>query len=80
MFSVTEAVSSFFAEIGKQLDKRDAKLKGIASKLATCRQLLSPLATIVGAGIAVQCAASILQALSTAPSVFEQHRSCRETR
>jgi predicted KAP-like P-loop ATPase len=78
MFSGTEAfVSSFFAEIGKQLDKRDAKLKGIASKLATYGQLLSPVAAIVGVGTAVQGAANILQALSAAPSVFEQHRELR---
>jgi predicted KAP-like P-loop ATPase len=38
MFSGTEAlVSSFFAEIGKQLGKRDAKFKDIAGKLASAR-------------------------------------------
>ena len=78
MFSGTEAlVSSFFAEIGKQLDKRDAKLKNIASKLAAYGQVLSPLAAVVGAGTALQGAASILQALSAGPSVFEQHRELR---
>ena len=51
MFSGTEAlVSSFFGEIGKQLDKKEAKLKGIASKLATYGQVLSPLAALAGAG------------------------------
>ncbi len=75
MFSGTEAlVSSFFAEISKQLDTKEVKLKGIASKLATYGQLLSPLAALVGAGTAVQGAASILQALAAAPSVFEQHQ------
>jgi KAP family P-loop domain len=78
MFSGTEAlVSSFFAEIGKQLDKKEAKLKGIASKLATYGQVLSPLAALVGAGSAAQGAANILQALSAAPSVFEQHQELR---
>lgn len=78
MFSGTEAlVSSFFAEIGKQLDKKEAKLKGIASKLATYGQVLSPLAAFVGAGGAVQGATSILQALSAAPSVLEQHQELR---
>lgn len=78
MFSGTEAlVSSFFTEIGKQLDKKEAKLKGIASKLGTYGQLLSPLAAVVGAGNAVQGAASILQALSATPSVFEQHQELR---
>ncbi len=78
MFSGTEAlVSSFFAEIGKQLARKEAKLKGIAGKLATYGQLLSPLAAVVGAGTAVQGAASILEALSAAPSVFEQHQELR---
>lgn len=78
MFSGTEAlVSSFFGEIGKQLDKKEAKLKGIASKLAVYGQVLSPLAALVGAGGAVQGAANILQALSAAPSVFEQHQELR---
>jgi hypothetical protein len=79
MFSGTEAlVSSFFAEIGKQLDKKEAKLKGIAGKLATYGQLLSPLAGVVGVGTAVQGAVTVLQALSAAPSVFEQHQELRE--
>jgi hypothetical protein len=79
MFSGTEAlVSSFFAEIGKQLDKKEAKLKGIAGKLATYGQLLSPLAGVVGVGTAVQGAATVLQALSAAPSVFEQHQELRD--
>jgi predicted KAP-like P-loop ATPase len=79
MFSGTEAlVSSFFAEIGKQLDKKEAKLKTIAGKLATYGQLLSPVAAVVGASAAVQGAANILQALSTAPSVFEQHEELRQ--
>ena len=78
MFSGTEAlVSSFFAEIGKQLAGKEAKLKGIAAKLATYGQLLSPLAAVVGAGTAVQGAASALAALSAAPSVFEQHQELR---
>ena len=78
MFSGTEAlVSSFFAEIGKQLARKGAKLKGIAGKLAAYGQLLSPLAAVVGAGTAVQGAASILQGLSAAPSVFEQHQELR---
>jgi len=78
MFSGTEAlVSSFFAEIGKQLARKEAKLKGIAGKLAAYGQLLSPLAAVVGAGTAVQGAASILQGLSATPSVFEQHQELR---
>ena len=78
MFSGTETlVSSFFAEIAKQLGSKEAKLKGIASKLATYGQLLSPLAAVVGAGTAVQGAASILQALAAAPSVYEQHQELR---
>ena len=45
MFSGTEAlVNSFFAEIGKQLAKKEAKLKAVGGKLATYGQLLSPLA------------------------------------
>jgi predicted KAP-like P-loop ATPase len=79
MFSGTEAlVSSFFAEISKQLDKKETKLKNIAGKLATYGQLLSPLAAVVGASTAVQGTANILQALSAAPSVFEQHKDLRE--
>jgi hypothetical protein len=78
MFSGTEAlVSSFFAEISKQLDKKETKLKGIASKLAAYGQVLSPLAALVGAGGTVQGATNILQALSAAPSVFEQHQELR---
>jgi hypothetical protein len=78
MFSGTEAlVSSFFAEIGKQLGKRDAKFKDIAGKLADYGRVLSPLATIVGASAAVTGAANILEKLGAAPSVFEQHRELR---
>jgi hypothetical protein len=78
MFSGTEAlVSSFFGEISKQLDKKEAKLKSIASKLATYGQVLSPLAALAGAGGATQGATAILQALSAAPSVFEQHQELR---
>jgi predicted KAP-like P-loop ATPase len=78
MFSGTEAlVSSFFAEIGKQLDKKEAKLRGIASKLATYGQVLSPLAAVVGAAGAVHGATAILQALSAAPSVFDQYQELR---
>ncbi len=78
MFSGTEAlVSSFFAEIGKQLGKQDAKFKAIAGKLADYGRVLSPLATIVGAGAAVTGAANILEKLSAAPSVFEQHQELR---
>ena len=78
MFSGTEAlVSSFFAEISKQLAKKETRLKDIAGKLATYGKVLSPLAAVFGAGGAVQGAASILQALSTAPSVFEQREELR---
>jgi len=78
MFSGTEAlVSSFFAEIGKQLGKRDAKFKAIAGKLADYGRVLSPLAAIFGAGSAVTGAANILEKLSAAPSVFEQHQELR---
>jgi KAP family P-loop domain len=79
MFSGTEAlVSSFFAEIGKQLKKKETKLKDIGSKLATYGQLLSPLAAVVGAGNAVHGAANVLDRLSAAPSVFDQHEELRE--
>jgi KAP-like P-loop domain-containing protein len=79
MFSGTEAlVSSFFAEIGKQLDRKTARLKGIAGKLAAYGQLLSPVAGLAGAAASVQAATSILHALSAAPSVFEQHQELRE--
>jgi alkylated DNA nucleotide flippase Atl1 len=78
MFSGTEAlVSSFFGEIGKQLGKKEAKLKGIAGKLATYGQVLSPFAVLAGAGGAVQGVTAILQALSAEPSVFEQHQELR---
>ena len=78
MFSGTEAlVSSFFAEISKQLAKKETKLKDIAGKLAAYGKVLSPLAAVFGAGGAVQGASSILQALSAAPSVFEQHEELR---
>lgn len=78
MFSGTEAlVSSFFAETGKQLGQRDAKFKVIAGKLADYGRVLSPLATIVGAAAAVNGAANILERMSAAPSVFEQHQELR---
>jgi KAP family P-loop domain len=78
MFSGTEAlVSSFFAEVGKQLARKEAKLKGIANRLATYGQLLSPLAAVVGAGNAVQGAAATVKALTEALSVFEQHQELR---
>jgi len=78
MFSGTEAlVSSFFAEISKQLGKKEAKLKSIAGKLATYGQILAPAAAFVGAGSAVQGAASVAQALAAEPSVFEQHEELR---
>jgi hypothetical protein len=79
MFSGTEAlVSSFFAEISKQLDKKEAKLKNIAGKLATYGQVLSPVAAVIGASTVVQGAANILQTLSAAPSVIEQHDELRQ--
>lgn len=75
MFSGTEAlVSSFFDEIGKQLDKRDSKLKGIAEKLATYGHLLSPFAALVGAGTTVNSAADVFQTMAAAPSVFKQRQ------
>jgi hypothetical protein len=78
MFSGTEAlVSSFFEEIGKQLDKRDSKLKGIADKLATYGHLLSPLASLVGAGTAVSGTADIFEKLAARSSVFEQREEVR---
>jgi hypothetical protein len=78
MFSGTEAlVSSFFAEVSKQLGNRDATFKTIAGKLADYGRVLSPLATIVGAGAAVTGAANILEKLAAAPSVFEQHHELR---
>lgn len=77
-FSGTEAlVSSFFAEIGKQLRQKEAKFKAIAGKLATYGQLLSPLAAVVGAANAVQGGAKVLEELLAAPSVFEQHQELR---
>jgi len=61
MFSGTEAlVSSFFEEIGKQLNKKDSTLRGIAEKLATYGHLLSPLASVIGAGTAFNGAADVL--------------------
>lgn len=78
MFSGTEAlVSSFFAEMSKQLGKKEAKLKNIAGKLATYGQILAPAAAVFGAGSAVQGAASVAQAFAKAPSVFEQHEELR---
>ncbi|WP_144120980.1 P-loop NTPase fold protein [Catellatospora sichuanensis] len=79
MFSGAEAlVSSFFSEISKQLEKKEAKLKTVAGKLATYGQVLSPFAALTGAGGATQGALNILQALAAQPSVFEQHRELRE--
>ena len=78
MFSGTEAlVSSFFEEIGRQLDKRDSKLKGIADKMATYGRLLSPLASLVGAGAAVTTATSLLEKAAARPSVFDQRQELR---
>lgn len=54
MSSGTEAlVSSFFEEIGKQLERRDSKFKSVADKLVAYGHLLSPIASLVGAGTAV---------------------------
>ncbi len=78
MFSGTEAlVSSFFEEIGKQLDSRDSKLKGIADKLATYGHLLSPLVSLIGAGTAVSGASEMLEKLAARPSVFVQRQELR---
>jgi predicted KAP-like P-loop ATPase len=78
MFSGTEAlVSSFFEEIGRQLDKRDSKLKGIADKMATYGRLLSPLASLVGAGAAVTTATNLLEKAAARPSVFDQRQELR---
>jgi hypothetical protein len=78
MFSGTEAlVNSFFSEISKQLEKKEAKLKTIAGKLATYGQVLSPFAALTGAGGVTQGALNILQALAAQPSAFEQHRELR---
>ena len=78
MFSGTEAlVSSFFEEVGKQLERRDSALKAIAGKLAEYGHLLSPLASFVGAGPLVSGAADVLATLSTRASVFEQRQELR---
>lgn len=78
MFSGTEAlVSSFFEEIGRQLDKRDSKLKGVADKMATYARLLSPLASLVGAGAAVTTATNLLDKAAARPSVFDQRQELR---
>ena len=78
MFSGTEAlVSSFFAEIGRQLDKRDSKLKAIADKLAAYGHLLSPFASFIGAGTAVSGAADVLEKLASRPSIFDQRQELR---
>ncbi|WP_034266562.1 P-loop NTPase fold protein [Actinospica robiniae] len=75
MFSGTEAlVSAFFTEIGKQLGRKTAKLKGIAGKLATYGQVLSPFAALAGAGGATQGVANVLKEFAGAPSVFEQRQ------
>lgn len=79
MFSGTEAlVASFFEEIGKQLERRESALKGIAFKLATYGHLLSPLAALAGVGTAVSGAADVLERLSAGPSVLEQRQELRE--
>jgi hypothetical protein len=78
MFSGTEAlVSSFFAEISKQLSKKEARLKTIAGKFAAYGQILAPAAALFGAGSAVQGAVSIAQAVAAGPSVYEQHEELR---
>jgi len=78
MFSGTEAlVSSFFAEISKQLCKKEARLKSIAAKFATYGQILSPAAALFGAGSAVQGAVSLAQTIAAGPSVYEQHEELR---
>jgi hypothetical protein len=78
MFSGTEAlVASFFEEIGKQLEQRESKLRGIGDKLAAYGHLLSPLASLVGASTAVSSAADMLERLSAGPSVFEQREELR---
>jgi len=78
MFSGTEAlVSSFFEEVGKQLERRDSAFKSIAGKLAKYGHLLSPLASFVGAGSAVSAAADVIGELASQPSVFEQRQELR---
>ncbi|HVA73061.1 MAG TPA: P-loop NTPase fold protein [Acidimicrobiales bacterium] len=78
MFSGTEAlVSSFFDEVGKQLDRRDSAIKAIAEKLAKYGRLLSPLASFVGAGSAVNAAADIIGDFASQPSVFQQRQELR---
>jgi len=75
MFSGTEAlVSSFFEEVGKQLNRRDSAFKAIAEKLAKYGHLLSPLASFVGAGSAVNAAADMIGDLASQPSVFQQRQ------
>lgn len=78
MFSGTEAlVAAFFAEIGKQLEKKEAKLKAIAGKLAAYGQVLSPFAALAGAGAAADGTVRLLQAAAAPPSVFERHTELR---
>lgn len=78
MFSGTEAlVSSFFEEVGKQLDRRDSAFKALAGKLARYGHLLSPLASFVAAGSAVSAAADVIGELASQPSVFEQREELR---
>jgi len=78
MFSGTEAlVSSFFDEVGKQLERRDSAIKAIAEKLAKYGRLLSPLASFVGAGSAVNAAADIIGDFASQPSVFQQRQELR---
>lgn len=78
LFSGTEAlISSFFEEIGKQLDRKGTKLEGIAEKLATYGHLLSPLASVVGVGGVVSAAADTLEKVSAKPSVLERRQELR---
>jgi predicted KAP-like P-loop ATPase len=78
MFSGAEAlVGIFFDEIAKQLGSTDSKLKGLADRLATYGHVLSPLASLVGAGGAVSAAANALDKLVSKRSVLEQRRELR---
>lgn len=78
MFSGTEAlVSSFFAEVGKQLQAKGPKLKSIAGKLAAYGQVLSPIAAVLGASVIAQVATSALEQFAGAPSAFEQQQALR---
>ena len=78
MFSGTEElVSSFFAEIAKQLEKKRSSLRELARRLSTYGRLLSPLATVVGASAALSGASEVLERLAQNPSVFEEHEELR---